>query len=382
MMAAHGWDVHVFTANPPETPPSLAAQLHCVDADRARFSEAVADVFAAEHRDRLFDVVEGPEFGGDLFHIANRFPDLPTVVKLHTASFVISEINHAYLPFSSKARFVLGALRRGRVPHAYWRRYDAAGDRERAITLGADEVTSPSQALVDVTTKRWPIDRARTVVIPNTFDAPDALLAIDPETRTNRITFIGKIEVRKGVLELAAAIPMVLDAAPDTKFRFIGRTMPVPGTATDTVSMMKRSLARHTSQVEFTGDLDYPDVLAALRETDIGVFPSYWENFPYVCMEAMAAARGVVGSASGGMAEIIDDGRTGVLVQPKDPKAIARALLTLLNAPKRRIAMGAAARRHIVNTYGANTIAPQQAASYQRAIKRADARRADRGGVA
>jgi glycosyltransferase involved in cell wall biosynthesis len=89
----------------------------------------------------------------------------------------------------------------------------------------------------------------------------------------------------------------------------------------------------------------------------------------------MAAARGVIGTSAGGMAEIVEHGRTGLLVPPRDPKAIADAILALLRDPERRIAMGHAARAHVTTAYAPDVIAPLQEASYRRAIERAKVRR-------
>ena len=94
------------------------------------------------------------------------------------------------------------------------------------------------------------------------------------------------------------------------------------------------------------------------------VFPSVWENFPYVCLEAMAAGRGVIASSGGGMAEIIDDGRTGRLVEPRDPRGLADAMLEMLADPAGRIAMGKKARAHIGVAYSSKVIGPLQEASY------------------
>ena len=94
----------------------------------------------------------------------------------------------------------------------------------------------------------------------------------------------------------------------------------------------------------------------------------------YVCLEAMAAARGVIGSTAGGMAEIIEEGRTGLLVPPRNPKAIAEAILALLRDSKRRAAMGSAAREQVVAAYSSDVIGPLQEASYWRAIRRAEVR--------
>jgi glycosyltransferase involved in cell wall biosynthesis len=119
----------------------------------------------------------------------------------------------------------------------------------------------------------------------------------------------------------------------------------------------------------------YEDVPALFAKASVAVFPSTWESFGYVALEAMAAGRAIVASSAGGMAEIIDDGRTGVLVPPRDPAAIAKAILGLLNDPAKAADMGIAARAQALTTYGPDMIGPLHEASLRRAIDAANARK-------
>ena len=86
---------------------------------RSDFATSIAPVFARHHIGRPFDVVEGPEYGADASAIAEAFPELPLVVKLHTPTFVIDEINELYRSWYSKARFVFGGLRRGQFRNRF-----------------------------------------------------------------------------------------------------------------------------------------------------------------------------------------------------------------------------------------------------------------------
>ena len=372
MMAGRGYAVDVFAAKQPEMAPSLGgARLHLVEATRATFPRAVAEAFGAVHRARPFDLVEGREYGGDLAGIAAEFPELPRIVKLATADFIIEDINRRALTAGQKARFLAGAVRRGRWPQPYWRvpAPERAGERE--TTLGAHAVTSPSGALIRETARRWPIDTGRTVVIPHAFAPSASLLAMDPDSETQRIVFLGRLEVRKGVLDFAAAIPRILKAFPEARFRFVGRSLPLPGTRRDIADVIEARLGRHAARAEFTGGLDHAAAMAALGDADIVVLPSHFEAFGFVALEAMAAARGVVASSAGGMAEIVEDGRTGRLVPPRSPAAIARAVNDLLADPARRKAMGRAARERVLTAYAPEVIAPMQEALYARVAEQA-----------
>lgn len=384
MLAARGHAVEVFTSAEGGVTSGRTeggVQIFSVEGPRADFARAVLPAFLARHRVLPFDVVESAEYGADIAAVQESVPDLPRVVKLATASYQIGAINDAYVSLAAKVRFLAGALRRGQWPRPFWGRYDPASDPERAVTLAADVVTSPSAALLEATRRCWPIDASRSSVVPYVFQARSELLSLAPSRPSPLVTFIGKLEVRKGVLELAQAIPRILGAVPDARFRFVGRPLPHPATR-EPLDLAIRRLAGAAAagRIEFTGAVPYDRIPATLADTAVGVFPSYWEAFGFVCLEAMAAGCGVVGSSAGGMAEIIEHGRTGLLVPPRSPRAVADAVIALLRDPVLRARMGEAARAHVLATYSEAAIGPLQEAAYRRAIERARGR-TERGGA-
>lgn len=378
MLTARGHAVEVFTSSEGGVVngrTDTGVQLWAVDGRREAFAQAVLPVFLARHRELPFEVVEGAEYGADLEAVQSALPGLPRVVKLATASYQINAINDTYLTPASKLRFLAGGLRRGQWPRPFWGRYDAATDAERAMTLSADVVTSPSAALLDATRLRWPIGPGRSYIVPYVFQARQELLSLSPNRPSSLVTFIGKLEVRKGVLELARAIPSILRAVPDARFRFVGRTLLHPGTREPLDFAVRRLAGKAAAdRIEFTGAVPYDRIPELLADTAVGVFPSYWEAFGFVCLEAMAAGCGVVGSSAGGMSEIIDHGRNGLLVPPRSPRAIANAVIALLEDPAQRARMGEAARAHVLAAYSEAAIGPLQEESYRRAIEQARGR--------
>lgn len=340
---------------------------------RGDFPQLIAPVFLSRHRAEPFDVAEGAEFLAETSEVARGAPELPLVLKLHTPGVLISMIDAEVLPLSAKARFILGGLRRGKLVSPYWR-YNAATDYERDNMRTASATTAPCHAIVRTVGALWGIEPNDISVIPNVFVGSEALLLVPIETRTKAISFIGRLETRKGVLDLADAIPLVLREVKDARFRLVGRSMTYPGTGEEIGAMLRRRLNPVSHAVEFIDSVPHDQVHQFYATSDICVLPSIWENFPNVCLEAMAAGRGVVGSSAGGMAEMIEDGRTGLLVPPRDPRAIANAIISMLRDPVRREEMGRAARAHVLKTYSPDVIAPLQEESYLSAIKRARAR--------
>lgn len=373
MLSDRGHSIEVFTSGPNDIA-YLARQNLRINAvatsSRVEFPARVTSTFIARHELQAFDVIEGAEYLAETSGISAAVPDVPIVLKLHTPSSIIGIVNNQAVTRMAKARFIIGGLRRGRRLRPYWV-YDPAGDYEKWGVQHADEVTAPCRAIVEVLQDVWSMDLSSVSIIPNVFCASTELLNIESGTSSPTISFIGRLEYRKGVDDIAAAIPLVLREQADAKFRFVGRSSRYPGHGGDIAEVLKQRLLHWGSNVEFIGSVSYNEIAQCYANTDIVAAPSLWDNFPNVCLEAMAASRCVIASSAGGMGEIIEHGRTGLLVPPRDPKAIAAAILELLRDPIRRISMGRAAREHVISAYSPQVIARLQEASYARAVTRA-----------
>lgn len=373
MLAERGHDVTVFAGARGETATSHATpagvEVHRVPAaDGISFREAVVPPLSRAHAARPFDVAEGNDFDASLLAVRKALPRLPCVVKLHTPRFAIDELHHRAPTFGQRLRMHLGAWRRGRRFIKTSHRDSPQAHAEIAMIADADELAAPSLAIAESALQWASVPAERLSVFPYPFEPAKALLDIPADTDTRRVTFVGRLEERKGVLDLAAAIPSVLKKRPDVRFRFIGRAMPSPRRGVDMRAYLERQLRPFSGSIEFTGALPPSDVARALAETDVLVAPSHWESFGIVCCEGMAAARAVIGGANGGMSEILGQGRFGVLVPPRSPGQLAAEIVDLINAPERRRTLGEAARQQVLAHYCADRVVPQQLASYARAI--------------
>jgi glycosyltransferase involved in cell wall biosynthesis len=93
------------------------------------------------------------------------------------------------------------------------------------------------------------------------------------------------------------------------------------------------------------------DVAAILSSLDVFVLSSYTECFPLSLLEAMAAGRPAVCTAVGGIPEMIDEGRTGYVVPPRDPEALADRISLVLSDPHLADQMGRAARARVESMF-------------------------------
>jgi glycosyltransferase involved in cell wall biosynthesis len=216
-------------------------------------------------------------------------------------------------------------------------------DRIPRHWASADVVLADSQAVADR------LDGLDAHVVycpieldPPLVDAPWAGAGIAP--RGPVIGFVGRIEPRKGVLDLIAAAPAIRAGEPEAEIVIVGDD---PwGTFPDYLAQVRAA----------------PDVLhvpwqanaaGLMRHFDVLVAPSHQEPFGTVLSEAMAVGTPVVATRVGGLAEVVDDGVTGLLVEPGEPDALAAAVLVVLG---RREAMGAAARQ-AARRFGADAYA-------------------------
>ncbi len=139
---------------------------------------------------------------------------------------------------------------------------------------------------------------------------------------------IGRLDPGKGQEVLLRAVPDVVKLHPDAFFVIAGdETAGEPGYKKQLIELCRTlAIEQYVSFLSFTKDV--PQLLASF---DIFALPSFCETFGIVVIEAMAMRKAVVATNAGGVPEIITDGKTGLLVEPRDSNAFARAIHRLLD---------------------------------------------------
>ncbi|MFL5946100.1 MAG: glycosyltransferase family 4 protein [Gaiellaceae bacterium] len=148
--------------------------------------------------------------------------------------------------------------------------------------------------------------------------------------------FVGVLERYKNVDGLVDAWRLAAPRAPEARLRIVGR-----GTLRPIVAQLLRDVPAQTSWDE---RLSQSDVSTALDESTVLVLPSRSEGMGRVLVEAFCRGRGVVASRVGGIPDLVDDGRNGLLVPPGDTNALADALVRVLS--ERQLAERLAAGAH------------------------------------
>lgn len=180
------------------------------------------------------------------------------------------------------------------------------------------------------------------VVVPNGLDAR-AYGEAAPRNTCHRVITVANLRPEKSHETLIVAAAMLATSCPHLRYQIVG-----DGARRRELEALAR--AQGVERImEFVGHRE--DVPALLASSDVFVLPSRSEACPNGVLEAMAAGLPVVASAVGGLLELIESGRTGVLVPPSDPEPLARALKALYDDPGGAAAIGASARREVLARY-------------------------------
>ena len=142
---------------------------------------------------------------------------------------------------------------------------------------------------------------------------------------------IGRLSEQKGMEYYIKALPEVLVKHPKTHFLIIG------------TGELEKSLKEQARQLNIEDNLHFlgyrSDIQNIIAQLDLVVLSSLWEGLPLTPIEAFSVKKTIVATSVDGTVEIIRDGENGFLIPPRDPKAIAKDVIYLIEHPKRRCAM-------------------------------------------
>lgn len=370
MMCQRGHEIEVFCAslNRTITEVNEGITVHRVECtNRGVFNNKVLSCFESSNEKKRFDIIESPEYFADGLAIKIKFPDIPLIVKLHTPGFLIKQVNYTYFGIFNKAKYILSGLVRGKLYKPFWKSPVVETDPEYLITKLADQIHTPSLALADIVSNKWNIKRSQILHVPYPYIPCSDLLTIPINTGTNRITYVGRLEIRKGLVELSKAIVIVLKMRPSVKFRFVGSVQDSPVYGVDMKTYLLQKLKNNHKSLEFC-EVSSESIPGVYADTDICVFPSIWENFPNTCLEAMSAGRGIVASKNGGMADMLKDSPGGLLIDPINCNDIADSLIRLLDDKILRQELGKNARNKVLTNYNETTIGALMEKQYQSSL--------------
>jgi glycosyltransferase involved in cell wall biosynthesis len=273
-------------------------------------------------------------------------PSLPLVVSLHGSDVFVAE----------RTPIARAAARR-------------VFDRAGFVTACSQDLASRAIAIGAAADRMevvpYGVDVSRFKPAPDARGSGRARLGI-PAAAPVLFT-AGRLVRKKGFEYLVDALPLVESVNP--------AHLVIAGDGDLAAELRARAItAGVADRVHFLGDLSQDGVGAWFAAADIAVVPSVRDDsgnvdgLPNTVLEALASGTPLVSTPAGGIAQVIDDGRTGVIVPERDPRALAAAISALLRDPARRSALGHAGRAMVEGRFGWDAAAAAFERAYDRAL--------------
>lgn len=315
-----------------------------------------------------FDAIEAPDTGAPAWFALNDRrigrpwtrdgapPPPPLVTMVHSPTRWIAGLNGAPPP-----------ARRGQELLSM----------ERDAARWSDALLAPSTAMARWAEREWSLDTGSVGVTPYPLGSLEPIASGSSERVSivgdpRRIAFVGRLERRKGVDTLLAAFALAARNA-DLRLDLIGQDTHDPATSHPFGAALLDALPPTVRERITWHGRTPPEVVSnLLARAAIAVVPSPMDNFPYACIEAMAAGKIVIAARAGGMAELIRDGIDAFLFTPGDADSLASALSRAgALAPDASSELGRAVARRVLNICGNERIVAARIVHYRAVIERA-----------
>ena len=321
-LASRGHDVTVFRTRvgPCRIEPAGYRVVDVpLESDPVRERHAFLMALHREADRREFDLVESPLWSGNGAAVGSA-ARWPLVVRLETPFALVQQM--CGIEYNHGIKTLIAA--------------------EQLQLAYATGVIGISEAVVRTVESTYHIPLSyhgrRLAIIPLGLPSVDRIPFRPVETPTSdgtRFLYVGRLEARKGAPELAEAFARVAREDAKATLWLVGADNSVnDGFAARTGKSYMQAMYDLwgddvRKRVHFFGKVDDAAKNYLLSACDVLVAPSLYESFGLMYVEAMRAGKPVIGSNAGGIPEVVDDGRTGLLVPPGDVASLAEAMLHL-----------------------------------------------------
>lgn len=289
------------------------------------------------------DIIEVADFGAESYFLKGI--NTPVVVRLHTPS-LFDRTTLGIKKYQGKDKL-----------------FQFIGEREKYILKHADFLSSCSESLKEWTIQNLGVDSNKIEVIYNPIELPTHKVELKSSTTKATIVFVGTISDVKGCGDLFEAGKLLAKKNVDFDMFLYGKM----GEFAENLKMNEQSYP----WFHVTGKIEREKLFSIYCNASVVCFPSWWDNMPMVCLEAMGVGAVVLGSSSGGMSEIIQDSINGYLIEPHNVNLLAEKLQFLINLDsktKRQISDNA--EKRIENDFSLRTIVDKTIDYYNRVINK------------
>jgi len=206
---------------------------------------------------------------------------------------------------------------------------------EIALIRCSDVLTVSSRSVAFEMARYYNINPSDIVILGNAVDNTFLERCCSSENQeSDTIIYVGRLAYGKGLLDLIDSMKLIVAKRPNSKLVIIGKG-----------PLLRRLIGRTNklclrNNVEFRGFVSHSELPFQYTRASVFVMPSYYEGMPTAILEAMACGLPVVATSVHGNVDVVKNGITGILVPPKKPVELARAILYLFDHPDLRYELG------------------------------------------
>ena len=251
--------------------------------DYIKYRKRVSNELKKLQNNNLIDIIETPDWGAETV-LFEKYRKIPLIVRLHTPLKIWLKYN--------KNNF-------GKVTNKmlYW---------ENKMLLSCDYITCCSEILKSIIITEFDLNK-EILVTPNPANIKN-FYCDKMIKKSNKLLFAGSLEERKGVIILAKSLNIVFNKYPTLTIDFIGKDTIRNSQNISTKELIQSIVEkRYFNNLNFVGQISNEDLNYYFNSALVGIFPSLFDNFPYVVLESMATGLHVIGSKNSGMVEILND---------------------------------------------------------------------------
>lgn len=293
------------------------------------------------HSQTPINVIETPNLHGEVLFWQMLGPRVPVVVRLHGSSRHNRQLSGQKLNLAGRVDF--------------W--------HEKMALRRASAISAVSHSIIcynqDLIRPQTPVR-----VIANPLMLTDLPETNRPIKDPFEVLYAGRLSMEKGLPVIIKAIPLILEKYPQAHFTITGADGKGPG-AYSMQSWAMEYLGLDAKRVTFTGSLSRKEVLGLYKKATVVVFPTRFESFGYITIEAMATGGIIVASNLDGPAEIIEHDYNGLLFEPGNSEDLAGQVLRVFGPDFPRVQMQSAGLKTVKEKYHPAVIARQAIQYYK-----------------
>lgn len=241
---------------------------------------------------------------------------------------------------------------------------------EKRQLVHSDQLVSVSNYTAKKTLDIFRLNKPYTVIY-NSVKVPEKFKIVDENSFVkHRIVFTGSVIPKKGVYELVKAMNIIFARYPDAELYLAGKNnYKVHNTFFSDILLGSLEKESYKPRVKFLGSVDREKALfPLLSSAEVCCFPSYSEAFALTPLESMAIGKPVVFSKLTSGPEAIEDGISGLLCNPKDPKDIAEKIMYFFKNPGKAKEIAENGKKRVETLFSYDKWIKENIALYQKGL--------------